>query len=127
MTTNNIVNEAAEQQGFLIWFKNKFPNVLIYHVPNGEKRAMSVAVRLKRLGVVRGIPDLVIPAWHVYLEMKRATGGTVSPEQKKIMEYLTRHGYTCIVGYGATDASRKILKFLEEQNGNTKPKTQPHF
>ena len=122
-TPNNTPTETQEQTGFLIWFHQKFPNVLIYHVPNGEKRAMSVAVRLKKLGVVRGIPDLVIPAWRVYLEMKRAKGGAVSPEQKEVMEYLTRHGYTCIVGYGATDASVKILKFLEEQNGNTKSKT----
>lgn len=68
------------------------------------------------MGVVAGIPDLFIPAWNLYIELKREKGGVVSEAQKKIMAYLSRHGYTCIIGYGATDASIKVLKFLEEKN-----------
>ena len=109
-------SETSEQIGLLTWFKNKFPGVLIYHTPNGEKRSISVAVRLKKLGVVRGIPDLFVPSWKLFIEMKRVDGGTVSPDQKKIMAYLERVGYRCLVCRGATDASRQILKFLEERN-----------
>ncbi len=70
------------------------------------------------MGVVAGIPDLFIPAWRVFIELKREKGGVVSEEQKKIMAYLTRVGYTCIIGYGATDTSVKVLKFLEEREKN---------
>lgn len=106
-------SEASHQYGFLIWFHQKFPGVLIYHCPNGEKRSIKTAVRLKKMGVVAGIPDLFIPAWNLYIEMKREKGGVVSEAQEKIMTYLTRHGYVCLVCHGATDASRKVLKFLE--------------
>ncbi len=109
------ISEASEQQGFLTWFHQKFPDVLIYHTPNGEKRSISVAVRLKKLGVVRGIPDLFVPSWRLWLEFKRADGGTVSPEQQKIMDYLQRVGYTVMVCHGATEASVKILNFLKER------------
>jgi hypothetical protein len=109
-------SEADHQYGFLIWFKNKFPDVLIYHCPNGEKRSIKTAVRLKKMGVVAGIPDLFVPSWMLYIELKREKGGVVSPAQKEIMSYLERVGYTCLVCHGATDASRKVLEFLEERN-----------
>ena len=74
-----------------------------------------MAVKLKKMGVVAGIPDLFVPSWKLYIELKREKGGAVSPAQKKIMSYLTRHGYTCMVCHGATDASIQVLKFLEER------------
>lgn len=115
MKTKSQSSEAAHQYGFLIWFHQKFPGVLIYHCPNGEKRSIKTAVRLKKMGVVAGIPDLMVPAWMLYIELKREKVGVVSEAQKKIMSYLTRVGYTCIIGYGATDASAKVLKFLEDR------------
>ncbi len=115
MKTKSLASEASHQFGFLIWFHQKFPGVLIYHCPNGEKRSIKTAVRLKKMGVVAGIPDLFVPSWMLYIEMKRENGGVVSEAQKKIMSYLTRHGYTCLVCKGATDASIQVLKFLEER------------
>ena len=123
MTTNKTPSEHSEQMGFVRWIRTKYPGLLIFAIPNGGVRDIVTGKKLKDEGVLKGVPDLMIPALKIFVEMKRAKGGTVSSEQKEIMEYLTRHGYTCIVGYGATDASVKILKFLEEQNGNTKPKT----
>jgi hypothetical protein len=75
-----------------------------------------VAVKLKKMGVVAGIPDLFVPSWKLYIELKREKGGAVSPAQKKIMSYLQRVGYTVFVCHGATEASIKVLKFLEEKN-----------
>ena len=106
-------SEASEQEGLLTWFHHRYPDVLIYHCPNGEYRSPSVAVRLKKQGVVRGIPDLFIPAWKIFIELKRVDGGVVSKEQEKIISYLERVGYTVIVAHGATDASIQILEFLE--------------
>ena len=108
--------EDKEQEGFITWFRLKFPGVLCFHVPNGEHRVLSVGVRLKKQGVVAGIPDLFIPAWKIFIEMKRTKGGVVSKEQEKIISYLQRVGYTVWICYGAEDASRKVLEFLKERN-----------
>jgi hypothetical protein len=115
LVKSNSTSEASHQEGFLNWFHQKFPGVLIYHCPNGEHRSISTGIRLKKLGVIRGIPDLFIPSWKIYLELKRENGGIISPEQKKVMEYLTRVGYTCMVCHGATDASIQVLNFLKEK------------
>ena len=78
-----------------------------------EKRAISVAKRLKAEGVVRGVPDLFVPAWNLWIEMKRVSGGRLSPDQKQMIEYLEGARHTVIVAKGATDASQQVLKFME--------------
>ena len=108
-------SEHDEQVGFINWFRAKYPDVLIFAIPNGEKRAISVAKRLKAEGVVRGIPDLFIPQWTLWVEMKRVSGGRLSPEQKSMIIYLESVGQTVIIGKGATDASKKIMEFCDER------------
>ena len=107
-------SEHSEQVGFVNWFRAKYPHTLIFAIPNGEKRSISVATRLKAEGVTRGIPDLYIPACNLWVEMKRATGGRLSPDQKKVIEYLRSVGHTVIIGKGAGDASKQVLEFLEK-------------
>ena len=88
--------------------------MLIFAIPNGEKRAITVAKRLKAEGVVRGIPDLFIPQWNLWVEMKRVSGGRLSPEQKAMIGYLEGVGHKVIVGKGAADASKQILEFKND-------------
>lgn len=104
--------EHAEQVGFVQWFRARFPRVLIFAIPNGEKRSISVAKRLKAEGVVRGVPDLFIPEWRLWVEMKRSKGGRLSPEQKEMITYLEIIGHKTIVGNGAEDASKQVLEWL---------------
>lgn len=103
-----------EQQGFLDWFHQHYPDVLCFHIPNGEYRMPRTAQRLKVAGVVRGIPDLYIPHWHLWIEVK-SLEGKLSPSQVKIIGYLRSIGDTVIVGYGATDISVQVLEFLKDR------------
>lgn len=105
-------SESEEQEGLVRWFRAKFPSVLIYAIPNGGHRAHSVALRLKAEGVVPGVPDLHIPDWRLWIEMKREKGGVLSQDQKDMIRYLEGIGHTVIVGLGARDASRQILGFV---------------
>ncbi len=110
---NSSPSEGAEQIGFLQWFEMQFPRVRIFHIPNGGHRALSVAKRLKAEGVKPGVPDLHIPEWRLWIEMKRKTGGRLSLEQKDWIEYLDGIGHTVIVGKGAVDASRLVLEYVQ--------------
>lgn len=109
--------EFYEQVGFVAWFEQTFPRVRIFAIPNGGKRSISTAKKLKAEGVKAGVPDLYIPAWNLWVEMKRVKGGRVSPEQKDWHEYLESIGDTVILGKGATDASAKVLAFIEAERG----------
>ena len=103
-------SEHDEQVGFINWFRTKFPKVLIFAIPNGGKRSIGAGKKFKAEGVVAGIPDLFIPAWDVWVEMKRESGGRLSPDQKEMIKYLESEGYHVIVGKGAKDASKQIME-----------------
>lgn len=103
-------SEHAEQAMFVQWFRAQYPGVLLFAIPNGEYRNKVTAMRLKAQGLTPGIPDLFIPAWRLFIEMKRTKGGRVSPEQKAILEYLNGCGYTAVVCNGFEEARDFIVK-----------------
>lgn len=109
----SLPSEHQEQAGFVQWFRSRWPQVLIFAIPNGGKRNISTARNLKLEGVVPGVPDLFIPAWSIWIEMKRQKGGRLSPDQEEVIAYLEQSGHHVIVGYGATDASDKLLTLLK--------------
>ena len=112
-----IPTESDEQIGFLRWFEMQFRGVWIFHIPNGGHRAISVAKKMKEEGVKAGVPDLYVPSWKLWIEMKRTKGGVVSKDQRAWHEYLECIGDAVIIGRGATDASRQVMEFLKARRG----------
>lgn len=101
-------SEHLEQVRLVSWFRRTFPDVRIFAVPNGGVRSGLQGVKLKAEGVSAGVPDLFVPAWSLWVEMKRAKGGTVSSEQKDWIAYLESIGHKVIIGRGFEDAKRQI-------------------
>ena len=118
MTAEKIPSEHYEQALVVQWFRRTYPGVLIHSIPNGGARSMATAVALKVEGTVAGIPDLFVPAWRLWIEMKRVKGGSLSPDQKSIIAYLESVKYCCIVGKGAEDAKAKISAFFDKHKDN---------
>lgn len=110
-------SEDHEQMHFVQWFRRSYPGVLIYAIPNGGARHPAVAAKMKATGVTKGIPDLHVPAWSLWIEMKRQKGGTVSPEQKDQMAYLTGIGHTCLVCAGNEIAQQMTRAFVARREG----------
>ena len=110
MTTvkEKIPSEHHEQALLVQWVRRTYPGVLIHSIPNGGHRSKLTAAALKVEGTVAGIPDLFIPAWKLWIEMKRTKGGVVSPDQKNIIAYLESVGYQVIVGKGFLHAKEQI-------------------
>lgn len=111
--TKPIPTEHAEQVCFVQWFKLKFPNVRIAAIPNGGFRHQATAKAMKAEGQSPGFPDLFIPEWRMFIEMKRSKGGSVSPEQKEWLGYLESHGYRCFVCKGFEQAKDVVLKHID--------------
>jgi hypothetical protein len=99
-----VLSEHVEQREYVQWFRQTYPGVRILAIPNGGARSPATAARLKAEGVCAGVPDLFVPEWGLWVEMKRAKGGKVSADQKDWLEYLDYCGYTVIVCLGKTDA-----------------------
>lgn len=101
-------SEHEEQRELVKWFRQTYRGVKIYAIPNGGYRGKAAAGRLKAEGVLKGVSDLHVPAWNLWIEMKREKGGRLSPEQKSWGEYVEALGHTFIVGHGFDDARKKI-------------------
>jgi hypothetical protein len=108
------VSEHLEQARLVMWFRQTYPDTLIFAIPNGGLRSKSQAMKLKVEGVVPGVPDLFIPAWRVWVEMKKAKGGKLSEEQQLIIKYLQSVNYCVIVGHGAEDAINQLTEKYHE-------------
>lgn len=110
---SDIPLEHIEQRNFVQWFRRQYPDVLILAIPNGGSRSMSQGAKLKLEGVVKGIPDLFVPAWNLWIEMKRIKGGIISNEQKKIKEYLISCDYSVLIATGCENATKQVKEFAD--------------
>lgn len=106
-----LISEHKEQVAFVSWFRMQHPGVEIFAIPNGGARNKIVACKLKSEGVTPGVPDLFIPEWRIWIEMKRAKGGVLSGAQRRMIEYLGKCGYVCITAHGCDDAIEKLKIF----------------
>jgi hypothetical protein len=119
-------SEHDEQVEFVAWFKKLYPTVRICSSLNGANLAgdksgnqqKDAAARAKQWrylvaeGASKGHPDLQIPAWKIAIEMKRARGGIVSPEQEDWLRYYRSIGWDAVVCYGASQAKDFINGFV---------------
>ena len=102
-------SEHLQQVRLVSWFRRTYPDIRILAIPNGGHRGASQGASLKAEGVSPGAPDLFVPQWGMWLEMKREAGGVVSPVQREWIAYLESIGHRVIVGNGFEDAKRQIL------------------
>ncbi len=126
-------SEGDEQLLLFRWARKQSLTIptlgMLFHIPNGGQRDARSAARLKLEGVEPGIPDLCLPVptmaevaepggdgrmfWHgLWIEMKRADGGVVSPEQRKWLARLEAQGYRTAVCHGAEEAREVIIRYL---------------
>lgn len=119
--------EHAEQAALFAWAAlnvRTYPALAwLFAIPNGgsrgdtERSARIVGGRLKAEGVKPGVADVFLPhAAHgvhgLFIEMKRANGGVVSPEQSAFGAEMQRRGYGFAVAYGWQAARDILLSYL---------------
>ena len=123
------VNEDAEQIALFEWARlaqGTHPELaLLLHIPNGGSRHKLEAMKLKRLGVRPGVPDLFLPVPRhglsgLWIEMKREAlrpktpkgRGGVSPDQAWWLKELWKRGYQASVAWGFEEARGIIERYL---------------
>ena len=107
-----IPSEHEEQREFVKWFRQTFAGVRIFAIPNGGARTISTAARLKAEGVSAGVPDLYVPAWKLWIEMKRIKKGRAEPGQLEWQAYLESIGDMAVVCKGAEQAKEIVRAFV---------------
>ena len=114
--------EHEEQRALFAWqqwAEHQYPGLELMHaIPNGGKRDLVTAARLKAEGVKSGVPDIFLPVPKggkagMYIELKRRNGGRASPEQLYWLDALARQGYHCMLCYGWEHARDEIIRYMQ--------------
>lgn len=100
----------------------------LFAIPNGTSASsMAEAVKAKKTGRKRGVPDMFLPipkhqdgqvlAHGLFIELKRRDGrpSDVAPEQTKWLTLLAEQGYQTAVAYGWNDAVATIQSYLSPE------------
>lgn len=92
---------------------------VMFSIPNGGKRPMSTAKRLKATGLKAGIPDIFFPVGRgihngLFIEMKSSTG-RVSPLQAEWHTKLRDQCYIVEVCHSSGEAIDVITRYLESR------------
>jgi hypothetical protein len=94
------------------WLKVNYPDLLFWHTPNGEKRDIIIALKLKRMGVRPGVPDFFIPKFKLFIEFKRNKRQKLTTEQKEVKEKLQEYNYKYIILYNFKDSVEILTSYL---------------
>ena len=113
-------SEASEQKKLIEWCNwnsNRFEELKwIFHCPNEAKRSAALGFELKRLGMKKGVPDLLLLAPKgnyigLAIEMKYGKN-KCTIDQVLWLDWLYKQGYMCKICYSADEGIEVIKKYL---------------
>lgn len=113
--------EYDEQCQVFEWSKyeaNKHPCLkFMYSTLNGVRLTIGQAMKARRSGNKRGVPDIVLPFNNgnysgLYIELKTIKG-YASKEQKEYIKFLSENNYKAIICRGANEAIDAISEYLK--------------
>jgi hypothetical protein len=115
------MSEDREQMELVAWFIRTFgvdAAQVLHHSPNGGKRDVRTAQKLKLMGVRKGFPDLAL-----YLARGGFTGCAVelkpttpkrkpTPDQVRWIAHLRSIGWQASVCYGFAEAAEFLQTYM---------------
>jgi hypothetical protein len=110
LTRRDLNAEARIQAAVFNYVTWVAPEIAVFHVANGGLRSKTEAARLKWLGVLAGVPDLVLVLSKgrcAFWEVKTPKGG-LSPEQRAFIDRLTVLGHSWGIVRSIEDARREL-------------------
>ena len=114
-------SEHAEQKALFQWVElqyGKYPELkLLYAIPNGGKRHVVTAMKMKAEGVRPGVPDIHLPVPRngfsgLWIEMKRK-GSKPTPAQMDWATALSFYGHKWRLCYSWREAGAEIEEYLK--------------
>jgi hypothetical protein len=103
-------------------YAKRYPQLaLLIHIPNGGKRNVREAARLKRMGVRAGVSDYFLPVVRPYAEPADCSGfwielkagkGKPTAAQLEWLVLMRNQGYLTLLATGWQEAARAICDYL---------------
>lgn len=106
--------EYRIQADIVAYLRLVAPEGIWFHPANGELRDKRTAAKLKWMGVLPGVPDIIgllpPPVGRCVLEVK-APKGRLSPEQDAIRWHCQRYGIPYAIVHSVEEARQALHEF----------------
>ncbi len=107
--------EQKLQRECVKWFRLRYPDKILYAIPNGGVRNKITAKQLQIQGVLAGVPDMhlaeIVNGKSLFIEIK-TKNGYLSAEQKKLTKRLIEKGFEVAVIKSFDEFKSIVEKFL---------------
>jgi len=102
--SKNYMNEDQFQAATFMYLNNNYPELrgLLFHVPNEGAKSKFEGAKLKSMGVVAGVPDLILVSPMCGIELKMPNG-RLSPSQNELHKTWLSAGVPCYVCWNAIE------------------------
>ena len=117
------MSEHDEQTKLFEWARyreGKYPELaLMFAIPNGGHRHITVAKRMKAEGVKAGVPDVLLPVmrggYHsLWIELKHGKN-KATDSQQWWLDMLNAEGHKAVIAYEFEGARDAVLEYLDAQ------------
>jgi hypothetical protein len=99
------------------WMKYAHPDVLAFHVPNGGKRNAREGAKFKRMGVLAGVPDVLIlepkQGFNGFAVELKVKGGKLSKNQKDRLKEFAACNWKILVCYSFDEFEHHLNEYLK--------------
>ena len=108
--------EDSLQIATATFLRSQYPNILAFHTPNGGLRSKAVAAKLKKQGVIPGVPDWLIIKGNtnfcgLAIEFK-VKGGSITAHQKERQAYFKANGWAVFVCWSLDEFIDTVNDYL---------------
>lgn len=116
-----VPTESQEQQALFRYCSvemRRYPELeMLVHIPNEGNRSVTNGARLKREGLRKGYPDILLDVCRdryngLRIELKRRKGSKKTKEQKEWVIRLNRYGFATAFCYGWEEAWEFLHAYL---------------
>lgn len=110
-------HESELQKQCVRWFRIKYPQYILFSIPNGGSRNAIEAKRLKAEGVVAGVADLQLLFGNgiynaLFIEMKVGKNKQ-SENQIAFQQYCDKNNYKYVVCYSFDEFEKEIDEYIK--------------
>jgi hypothetical protein len=120
-TGRTILSEEKEHIALMDWVRwHPILRHLMIHIPNEGRRSVQYAVKMKRMGLRKGVSDFFLPLpkgkFHgLWVELKRDSKAKKTEEQIEWLNKMRSLDYAAYFAYGFESAKDIITMYLDNK------------
>lgn len=116
-----IHRESKLQQACIKWLRLQYPKIVAFAIPNGGKRNVREAARMKAEGVLAGVPDLFIASPRggycgMFIEMKAGKAKPTDAQDAMLLD-LGDEGYRVLICRDFDVFRDEVTRYLNDNPG----------